>query len=386
MKTNIKYSMSKNNIYTNQFGVFPKNIKIPCRLHYYGNDFDLIKIIRREQNYWDVEISNSARTSIVRLMNGGYWIISKNNNKSKKPESKIPTSPEGVQQPSKPKINETSLLNSYSDFIDKSFSNEPYRLFLKLSWNDITFLDYKINYQIKKFDSNRGMFSFRKIQQKWLKSIRVDNSRSSYNNLKSLFVFRNAEPIILYIVNDLISKIENIEVLNYYFLILENTNNQNEMSNQISDSVVSAFKHYNKKFYKIHLNNLLKDKYLNHLCELSDINYPIIPVAEYTVNSNGSVNYLMSFLFPISINSQLYWCWESIENGRATYLFNSNIHQHLDNAQILYNYLTGDTVNKRTVICNSSEMKHKLSFISRIMHNNFHTWQNNFNVLIDLRR
>lgn len=62
---------------------------------------------------------------------------------------------------------------------------------------------------------------------------------------------------------------------------------------------MDKWKKFTKSYYKDYLPFAFHTRSLKKLCEICEDNYPIIPVPEAVINSNGSKVIHNSFLFPI---------------------------------------------------------------------------------------
>ena len=113
---------------------------------------------------------------------------------------------------------------------------------------------------------------------------------------------------------------------------------------------------------------------LKKLCEYSDPSLPIIPVAEAVINSSGGKTIHNSFLFPLRSYYGIYLIWESVEESKASYVFKLKDFGE-DELQVLFDYIAGETPNKRWALINSRQLQQQLSMKARIMHKDLKQWE-----------
>lgn len=352
-------------------GVIVKNQKLPCRLKLHGVSYELVTILYRDIYSWVVLLKKQGRNTQVTLKRGGDWEVlaapnlPRDNVKENSVRKREFNSGEVPIPNNKPRTE----VKDYNDFIKKAFSGESYEVIISLPWTDIVFYDGKINYQIDKFDIKTLT-----VRRKWMIACQVDSSKAVYNKLKSIFMIRNAEPIRLHIVNNIIKEVDNIEVLDYYFLILKNSQKRHDFTFGEGDKIATVYRKFTRNFYRDKLKSILKDNFINFLCEIALNELPIVPVTEHIVNASGGESYHMSLLFPLGGGDKIYWCWEGLADGKATYIFESTKLTYIDDAQNVYNFITGDTVNKRSALTNSYNLRRQLRMVKKLSHKDYTTW------------
>jgi hypothetical protein len=230
-----------------------------------------------------------------------------------------------------------------------------------VEWRDVTFWDHSIAV---------------KVNNKWLQRFPVKNSKKSFNAIKSHYSFRNTPNLIIEYSQNSIKKIINQEVLFYYINFFESAGTFFNEYLISSTPIFSKYRSYTKSYYKKHLPELFRPQCFNFLCEFSTENLPIIPVPELIINKSGGQQIHDSFLFPVLTGDTLFWLWESIEESKATYIFQTNFYNPSPEIQIVFDYLTGNTVNKRETLIYSSDLKNKLNFVNRIIHTDLSHWRN----------
>jgi hypothetical protein len=232
---------------------------------------------------------------------------------------------------------------------------------LSVEWKNITFWDHSIAV---------------KVNNNWLQRFPVKNSKKSFNAIKSHYSFRNTPALIIEYSQYSIKRIINQEVLFYYIKFFESAGTLFNDYPVSSIPIFSKYTGYTKSYYKKHLPELFRPQCFNFLCELSKENLPIIPVPELIINKSGGQQVHDSFLFPILTGNKLYWLWESMEESKATYIFKTQTYNPSPELQVIFDYLTGNTVNKRETLIYSNVLKNKLNFVNRIIHTDLSYWRN----------
>ena len=208
-----------------------------------------------------------------------------------------------------------------------------------------------------------------------LNSFPLPESRRSLNAVKAHYKFRNAPLLQLLINGRNILKVLNREVMFFYIQLLTDTGSYFDSEPTIRPLNISRFSAFNRQYYQKHLPNLFQNKSLEYLCQLADPQACIIPTPELVINSKGSASIDDSFLFPIKCHQKYYIAWESVEESKATYLFRTADNGLLKSLQLIYDYLVGPTVNKRTHLISSAGIQHQTGFVTRINHTFFTEWK-----------
>ncbi len=201
----------------------------------------------------------------------------------------------------------------------------------------------------------------------------LPDCKKYFNEIKSIYKFRNAPELEVKLLNGKILEIKNEEVLFFYIKLLPDC--FTIFNQKSAPTSVSKWKTYTKSYYRDKLRFLWINKSLEYLCELSDANTPIVPAPELIRNRNGKEEMNNSFIFPIrNQNGNTYLFWESIEENKATYVFNGEDKFEV-NVQKLYDFIVCDIVNKRESLIESKELQKVLKFKRRIYHTNYAAWK-----------
>ena len=230
-----------------------------------------------------------------------------------------------------------------------------------VEWDDIIFYEGSISV---------------KYRGKWLENFKIKNATKSLNTIKAHYKFRNAPKLEIEVTDNKIIKVANVEVLFYYIELLENAGTKFFKNKFRPIPVFSKYKIYTKAYYKKHFPKIFQSDCFEFLCQYADDNLPIIPVPEIVINnSNGVTQIDDSFLFPFVSRKTIYLLWESVEESKATYLFQTLDIDFESQLQTIYDYLTGDKVNKRETLIRSLKMKKQLCLKTRVMHTDIGKWK-----------
>ena len=259
----------------------------------------------------------------------------------------------------KKKLAETKAVN-ISGFQSTISANptkisEPEILLLP-DWKDVIFADYYVLVR----HNNR-------LYKKY-----VSKARKIYNDIKHYYSFKQVPYLQVVICGQAILEIKNEEVLFFHVELFS------ESGSVFGDAHVGAGKitkwsKYTKRYYKNHLPFLLQTYCLQKLCEVCDPNLPIIPVAEVVINSKGAKSLHNSFLFPVKTRSGIKMVWESVEVSKASYVFHVKT-DYWQCAQNVYDYVCGETINKRSELVADSSLQSQLNMKQRILHTDLYTW------------
>jgi len=207
----------------------------------------------------------------------------------------------------------------------------------------------------------------------------IAQSKKYLNEIKHFYKFHNVPKLKIIISGSVIKTIENQEVLFYHIDFLHIAAS-NFGFITLSPFLLENWKKYTKQHYKKNLSFLFHTYTLKKLCEYCDSNLPIIPVGETVINSIGSKTIHNSFLFPIKTKVGYFIVWESIEEAKASYIFILKSFSDKD-VQILFEYIAGDTPNKRQNLINSKSLQVKLNMKCRVLHKDISTWDNEIRLL-----
>ena len=198
----------------------------------------------------------------------------------------------------------------------------------------------------------------------------LSNSIKAFNLIKAHYRFRNAPKLRIEVTGRVIKRIQNIEVLFYYIQFLQNSGivfDKSLFSNR------EMFRKFTKSDYKRHLPNLFETECLSFLCEHSSEHLPIISIPELVKGINGQWLIHDSFLFPIAYPKAILWIWESVEESKATYIFKTEL-AYVIKLQTIFDYLTGETSNKRQSLIQSPNLKKHLNYFARVIHDTPELW------------
>jgi hypothetical protein len=224
-------------------------------------------------------------------------------------------------------------------------------------WGDISFHDGHIIIKYKQ-----------KYYRKYTKQ-----SKKYLNEIKHYYHFHSIPKLKLIIRGSEIAKIINEEVLFYHIDFLDTAALIFNLG-KIGSFKLSKWQKYTKLHYKNHLPFAFPTHTLKKLCEYCDSFLPIIPVAEAVINSSGGKTIHNSFLFPLRSHYGIYLIWESVEESKASYVFKLTDFCD-DELQVLFDYIAGDTPNKRWALINSRQLQQQLSMKFRIMHKDLTQWE-----------
>jgi len=243
----------------------------------------------------------------------------------------------------------------YATIANKEIQNT----LLQISWDNIIFCNEFIKIKVNNV-----------IYKAYYK-----DSQENFNIFKQSFKLINT-PKIEIKVNHNEVKVLNEPVLFFHFKFFKQTGTHFTYINNYH-SPTFTWKQYTKEYYKEHLSYLFVTKSLKKLFELSNARESIIPIAEASINRNGNLVYTEAFLFRVSS----FVVWESTEPSRATYVFNIKSNPEVE-IQVLYDYISGDTISKRETLMNSKDLRLKLNFKDRIIHNLYNNWLQNLQLAL----
>ena len=249
-------------------------------------------------------------------------------------------------------INKTQSITVVKQLQNKSHT----RVYFEADWETVFFENRKITIK----HNNRWYDNF------------VPESKKFLNEIKHYCKFHNVPKLKVLIENERV-KIQNEEVLFYHIDFL-NITASNFGYLKLSNFNIDKWSKYNKQYYKSNLSFLLHTHTLKKLCEYSVQELPIIPVGEAVISSNGSSTIHNSFLFPIKSETGFLLIWESIEEGKASYVFYTKSYSN-KSIQNIFNYIAGDTHNKRSTLLSSKDLQNNLNMKKRILHTDLNSWE-----------
>lgn len=225
------------------------------------------------------------------------------------------------------------------------------------SWEDVYFAD---GYVLVRYNNR----SYKKY---------VSEAKKFFNDIKSHYTFMNVPRLQVVIRGPVISEIKNEEVLFFHIELFSASGSVFDHS-YVSDKKIYNWSKYTKGYYRKHLPFALHSHCLTKLCKVCDPTLPIIPVSEVVINSKGSKSIHNSFLFPVRTKSGVKVVWESVEDSKASYVFEIK-GDYWACAQKIYDYISGETVNKRSTLVANSDLKSQLNMKPRVMHTDLFTWE-----------
>lgn len=236
-------------------------------------------------------------------------------------------------------------------------------------------LKFNVDWENVFFEENKILL---KHNNRWYQKY-IPKCKKHLNKLKHYYKFHNVPKLKIKVKGEEVL-IENEEVLFYHIDFL-NITASNFFDFKLPKLNIENWARYTKKHYKKHLPFLFHTYTLKKLCEYCDGGLPIIPVGEAVINSSGASTIHDSFLFPIKSKDGYVIVWESIEEGKASYVFSLKSYSNKD-LQTVFNYIAGNTHNKRLSLLRSKELQHKLKMKERILHTDYSDWENNIKSLM----
>ncbi|HEY0740845.1 MAG TPA: hypothetical protein VGD40_05250 [Chryseosolibacter sp.] len=226
---------------------------------------------------------------------------------------------------------------------------------IRPSWENVTFMDGFI----------------RIYHKRELYEAPVSSSRSFLNKIKSYYSFKKVPLLEIEVSNGTVLLVNeelllfNIRFLSLIGLDFDNVNHRTPTINEWTK--------YTKAFYKRELPYLFHTESLRRLCQFCAEDLPIIPVSELVITSKGQRQIHHSFLFPLVHEKELFVIWESEEETKASYVFATK-EPYIESAQLLYEFIAGQTVNKRDSLIHSKNLRLRLGMQCRLFHNSADNW------------
>jgi hypothetical protein len=256
----------------------------------------------------------------------------------------------------------TAFFDHKPNYISNNKTN-PLEITIKPSWGNIYFSDGYITI----IHENR---SYKKY---------ISQSKKYLNHIKSYYSFKNVPNLEIVVCGNEICEIKNEEVLFYHIVFLSSAGSSFGNVNYRSVNI-DIWKKFTKSYYKKHLPFVFHTRSLKKLCEICNDNSPIFAVPEAVINSNGSKAIHNSFLFPINTKSGNKIIWESVEESKASYIFD-NIDESFQDIQNLIDYIRGDTPNKRETLIHSPKLGQELRMKKRLFHTSYLDWEQEIELL-----
>lgn len=247
----------------------------------------------------------------------------------------------------------------------KPFEPVPAKEF-RIKWSDVIFKDGYV--KLGKFGHQDCTYSKR-----------------SFNALTNFFNSINL-PDIIVLVSDMGEvEVKNLDLLQTIITILsvkddmETIYNQHIARRDIVLSLIEKFNSINIKYWK-YLYKGADFKYLNFILDNKSAQHKIVPVRE-VVKSKGYYREDDGFLIPVMKGQRLYIVWESLNFGKATYIFQTDTATIDSDIQKIFNYLVSEQENKRTTLFSTPSLRQRYGYLGRC----FHTGYNMDNWLADYR-
>jgi len=217
-----------------------------------------------------------------------------------------------------------------------------------------------------------------KYNEQWYRRA-IGQSKKYLNEIKHFYRFHGVPRLRVTINGSLITLIENQEVL-FYHIDFFKIAASNFGFIESTPLVLENWKRYTKLYFKKSLPFAFHTYSLKRLCEYCARDLPIIPVGEVVINSNGLKTIQNSFLFPMKSKKGYSIVWESVEEGKASYIFSVGSFADKD-LQFLFDYIAGETPNKRQTLINSKSLQGKLKMKNRIFHTDMLSWEDDIQLL-----
>lgn len=265
--------------------------------------------------------------------------------------------------------NELNLLTS--ELVEKTKKEEKKIRFdtAFIHWDEITFGENAIWFHLPAITYKRS----KKRKANYFRKFSFPGSRISFNKIKEIYSERKIPPIEVHYINNTIIQIENEEVLFYFFKFFENLESEIKVDKNVQ--IHDQFQRFNKAFYQRCLSNFFSTRCFRFLIDIVDENLPIIPVPEKVKNSSGFITIHDSFMFPIKKDNRCLWIWESVEESKATYIFETSFLNFENELQVIYDYLTGEMNNKRLSLVQKKINAESVNIKDRISHSDFDNWK-----------
>lgn len=237
---------------------------------------------------------------------------------------------------------------------------------LEVEWNNVFFKNKEIKVKYGNVYTDEYYFEL---------------SRSSFEILKPFILFQKLKPLKVKIYGNKIISISNLsEILNifeiltlkseiYIYFNQENSKSFNKITSQIH-------KLENKDiidFYRI----IEHSDYLEYLCQTQSADYKIIPATELVVSNQQIVSEDDAFLFTINKKTKTYIIWESILINKATYIFETNKTNYLEDLHFIFDFIVSDNDKKRFKLgALIKDKENKFNLVYKLRHSTKEEWIN----------
>jgi hypothetical protein len=204
----------------------------------------------------------------------------------------------------------------------------------------------------------------------------MPNSRKSYNEIRDYFYRWNLEPLQIEIINNKIQKVVNIneidkvlKLLEIYDYSLSNIASVNDISDNENFSI--SITEFNSIYSKY-----TKNFFISELMKMQDTEMKIVVTPELIMSEAMNVIDIHdSFLYSLQKNNLVKIIWESIEENKATYLFQCGKQNYTAAIQLIYSYIRTNKIrNKRWTLIYNKKVESMLKNHIRISHTDKNLW------------
>lgn len=237
---------------------------------------------------------------------------------------------------------------------------------LEIEWNNVFFENNKIKVKYGNVYSDEYYFEL---------------SRSSFEILKPFILIQRLKPLKVKIYGNKIISISNLtDILNVFKILTLKSEiyiyfNQ-EQSKSFNKITSLIHKLENKDiidFYRI----LEHNNYLEYLCQKQSEDYKIIPATELVVSNQNIISEDDAFLFTINNKQKLYIIWESILINKATYIFETNKINYLEDLHFIFDFIASDNDKKRFKLgALIKDKDNKFNLVYKLRHSTKEEWIN----------
>ena len=250
------------------------------------------------------------------------------------------------------------LVNPFKKIqIDSKENSSPIH---SLKWSDVIFCDGYI--KLGKF---YGQYECR-------------CSRSSLNRLKG-YISNLQLPKIKIQIIDAKVVVKNVDLLNDIVLVMSVKNDMDYLYNSSISSrlseLIARFNQIKPQYLKYLYGQQQDVRYISYLAERRDCNYKIVPVRERVMNNDMLRSEDDGFIFTIAKGSKLYLVWESIDTGKASFVFETSHDNHSADIQRLFNYIVSDQNNKRLTLFSDDKYRRIYHYVCRPWHTSLQEWK-----------
>jgi hypothetical protein len=240
----------------------------------------------------------------------------------------------------------------------------PSSQWLEIDWSDVIFEDFNV---LVKYGNN------------YSRPFPITESRKSFKFLKKYILSLKREPLNVLLIGNEIKEIKNIEQLKDMVTILKVKNKfleQFEKEKTVSIKSILKFIEPLSTTFLIEIAKASAEEIncIDYLSELQDANFKPIPAFEVIPHGN-STSTEDTFIFTVRSKTHLYLVWESTLNGRATYIFVTDLDHYEMTIQSIYDYIASHQKAKRMKLRKKDEHTTELNYHAYITHSSFAHWK-----------